>query len=150
MLTYYALLSLDEIYQAIWRTAVRNDRPVEVIVALADEHWLTTRYRTVMPQLNLASAYRERDGVASVEVAGSPQGFKWAFERDDRLYGMSLVEMPAGQEISKRQMAAQLGYAGAWAWEKNKGVIMALMDPFFEDGNNKQYLRHRTGGEVGR
>jgi hypothetical protein len=144
MRTYYALRSLDEIYQAIWRTAVRNDRAVEAIVALPDEYWLATLYRTVMRGMHLASAYRDREGSESVEVAGLSKEFKWEFERDERMFGMRLVEMPAGQEITKKHMASELGYTGSRAWEKNKGVIMALMDPFFEQGETVQKLRRRA------
>ena len=86
MRTYYALRSLDEIYQAVWRTAVRNDRPVEAIVALPDEHWLATLYRTVMPGMRLASAYRDREGTEIVEVAGQSKEFKWEFEHDERMF----------------------------------------------------------------
>lgn len=135
MRTYYALRSLDELYQAIWRTAVRNDRPVEAIVALADEYWLATLYRTVMPGMHVESAYRDK--------AGSDDEFKWEFEADERMYGVRLIEMEPGQEIKKRQMAVELGYTGDRAWEKNKGVIMALMDPFFEEGSTNRMLRRR-------
>lgn len=34
-------------------------------------------------------------------------------------------------------------YTGTRAWEKNKGLIMALMDPFFEGGHNNRYLRRK-------
>jgi hypothetical protein len=37
---------------------------------------------------------------------------------------------------------------GSRAWEKNKGVIIALMDPFFEEGHNNRYLRRKAVAET--
>jgi hypothetical protein len=88
-----------------------------------------------MPGMHVESAYRDK--------AGSDDEFKWEFEADERMYGVRLIEMEPGQEIKKRQMAVELGYTGDRAWEKNKGVIMALMDPFFEEGSTNRMLRRR-------
>jgi len=144
MRTYYALRSLDEIYQTIWRTAVRNDLPVEAIVVLPDEHWLTALWRTVMPAVRLGSAYREREGAETFDVAGQTQTFHWTFEQDPHLFGLRIIEMEPGQEISKKQVADELGYTGQKAWEKNKSTIMGLLEPFFEDGSTNRMLRRKA------
>lgn len=68
MRNYYALRSLDEIYQAVWRTAVRNDQPVEAVIVVPDPHWLAALYRTVMPQAVIVSAYEDRFSTATVEL----------------------------------------------------------------------------------
>jgi len=71
MRNYNALRSLDEIYQALWRTAVRNDRPVEAVVVVPDAHWLAALYRTVMPECVIGSAYKEKPGA---ETFTGPDG----------------------------------------------------------------------------
>jgi len=141
MRNYYALRSLDEIYQSIWRTAVRNDQPVEAIIAVPDEHWITALWRTVMPGLHIESAYREHRHAEIATVAGQPREVRWDFERDDRLYGLRIIEMQAGKEMPKQQIAQELGYAD---WERNKATIMTLLDPFFEPGSNIRMLRRRA------
>ncbi len=59
MQQYYALRSLDEIYQSIWRTAVRNDHRVDAVIAVPDAHWVVALWRTVMPDFELGLALRQ-------------------------------------------------------------------------------------------
>jgi hypothetical protein len=70
MRSYYALKSLDEIYQAVWRTAVRNDKPVEAVIVVPDAHWLAALYRTVMPMVCIGSAYAEKESTETIELPG--------------------------------------------------------------------------------
>jgi len=150
MRTYYALRSLDEIYQAVWRTAVRNDQPVEAIVVMPDEHWLATLYRTVMPRLHLESAFKERKGHETITVAGQPQEFTWDFEEDPHMAGLRIIEMQPGDEIPKQQVAQEFGYTGDRAWERNKAKIMGILEPFFEEvpDNNRRLRRRGVPGSV--
>ena len=140
MRNYYALRSLDEIYQAIWRTAVRNDKPVEAIAVVPDPHWLTCLWRTVMPRFRLESAYVERGGTQTVTVGDITREMKWDFEYDFGIAGLAVIGMAPGQEISKKDVASQLGYA---EWERNKAVIMGLLGDFFEQAPNKRKLRRK-------
>lgn len=140
MRNYYALRSLDEIYQTIWRSAVRNDHPVEAIIAVPDEYWITTLWRTVMPGLHIESAYHEHEQVETFTVAGQTGEVRWDFEQDNRLFGLRIIEMEPGLEITKQQVACELGYA---EWERNKAAIMALLDPFFEPGSTIRVLRRK-------
>lgn len=140
MRNYYALRSLDEIYQAIWRTSVRNDEPVEAVVVVPDPHWLTALWRTVMPRFKLESAYVEKGGTQTITVGDQAHEMKWDFEYDDAMAGLKIVGMSAGQEITKTMVASQLGYK---EWEKNKASIMGLLGDFFEDGSTNRLLRRK-------
>ena len=99
-----------------------------------------------MRGMHLASAYRRLEATEDFEVAG--QSFEFTFEQDERMFGMRLIEMPPGTEITKQQVASELGYKGARAWEKNKPVIMGLLDPFFEEGSTNRVLRRKAVAEV--
>ncbi len=72
MRQYYALRSLDEIYQTIWRTAVRNDKPVEAIITVPEPEWLVALWRTVMPRFSLGNAYKAEKGAGLIESNGKP------------------------------------------------------------------------------
>ena len=141
MRNYYALRSLDEIYQAIYRTCVRNDEPVEAVVVVPDPHWLTCLWRTVMPSFKLESAYVETGGSATVGAGDQSRPMTWDFEYDDGIAGLKIVGMAPGQEIAKKDVASQLGYA---EWERNKAVIMSLLGDFFEQASNKRKLRRKA------
>jgi len=144
MRNYYALRSLDEIYQALWRTAVRNDRKVEAVVVVPDPNWLTCLWRTVMPACVLGSAYREKAGAETFTGPdGATASRAWDWEWDDGLYGLGVICMPIGTEIKKTDLARALGYRGEDAWEKNKPKIMGLVGDFFGEGHNNRWLRRR-------
>jgi hypothetical protein len=142
MRNYYALRSLDEIYQALWRTAVRNDRPVEAVVVVPDAHWLAALYRTVMPECVIGSAYKEKPGAETYTGPdGSAVSFQWDWVRDEELYGVGICAVPAGQEIAKADVAMALGYAGARAWDRHRDVITAMLEGVFGEGRNNRWLR---------
>ncbi len=146
MRNYYALRSLDEIYQAVWRTAVRNDRKVEAVVVVPDPNWLVALYRTVMPEYVLGSAYKEKKGAETVTMPdGSTATQAWDWEWDDGIYGLGVTCMPIDTEITKPDLARALGYRGEDAWEKNKPKIMALVGDFFGEGHNNRWLRRKAG-----
>jgi hypothetical protein len=142
MRDYYALRSLDEIYQAIWRTAVRNDRPVEAVVVVPDPHWLTALYRTVMQEYAIGSAFREKAGKVTYAMPdGTEVVFEWQWEEDPELYGCGVCACPAGTELAKADVAQALGYGGVRAWDRHREVITALLGGVFGEGRNNRWLR---------
>jgi hypothetical protein len=146
MRNYYALRSLDEIYQCIWRTAVRNDRKVEAVVVVPDSHWLVALYRTVMPESVIGSAYKEKAGAETVTLQdGSAVSFQWDWVRDEELYGTGVCALVPGQEIGKAVVAMALGYAGARAWDRHREIIMGLLGGCFGEGRNNRWLRRKAG-----
>ena len=148
MRTYYALKSLDELYQAIWRTAVRNDRPVEAVIALPDEHWLATLYRTVMPDAVVVGAWKEIQEEVNTTVGGEETTVKWTWEQDERMYCTGgalprLIALRPGKQVAKSDLPKHFGFSGSRAWEKNKGTIMDLLDDFYEEGSTNRKLRRK-------
>ncbi len=143
MRDYYALRSLDEIYQAIWRTAVRNDRPVEAVIVIPDAHWLAALYRTVMPLSVIGSAYKAKAGTIKVKQAdGTVIEHATDFVFDSQLYGIGGVcALPPGTEITKEELAKRLGYA---EWERNSVSITDLLGDLFEPGSNIRYLKRKS------
>ncbi len=143
MRQYYALRSLDELYQTIWRTAVRNNRPAEAVVAVPDPEWLTALWRTVMPRFELGLAYRVHEEPGVLQVDQMPKLYEFAFVDDPQISQLALIGCPPGTEFSKKQIAQELGYSGNQAWKANKRRIMRVLGPFFEDGSTNRKLRRR-------
>ena len=54
----YACSALDELYQALYRSAIRRDQEVDVIMAIPHLEWLSALHRTVLPYFSLKAAYR--------------------------------------------------------------------------------------------
>lgn len=143
MRNYYALRSLDEIYQAIWRTAVRNDKAVEAVIVVPDAYWLAALYRTVMPEAVIVAVYKAEDDTMDVpQPDGTVTESASDIAFDEQLYGMGVCAMAPGTEITKAELAKALGYKGddpkkvtkpKGAWQKNKASIMALIGDFFEE-----------------
>jgi hypothetical protein len=163
MQEYYALSSLDQIYQAIWRTAVRNGRPVEAIVAIPEPAWLVALWRTVMPGFVLGDA-RRVDAATEEELAAyrndlgvrrdlghlTPERYEELMSvppvthtADQAMLGLQIVNAPPGTEIGKTEIAVQFGYTGKTPWKTNKARIMALLAPFFGEGSTDHTLRRR-------
>jgi hypothetical protein len=126
----YALSALDELYQALWRTAVRNQEQVEAIVVIPDAEWLSVLWRTVMPGYRTYAVYKPVETDFSVDLA--MDGFVY------------LMGVEPGREFKKQDIAALLGYSGAYAWKDNQRRIRRLLDPFFEDGSSNRILRRRA------
>jgi hypothetical protein len=149
MRNLYALRSLDELYQALWRTCIRNDKPAVAIIAVPDPYWLLALWRTVAPHFVMGTAYEETKTkvVRDERVPQADQRRQKAVickvEMDDHMAGLCIVNMPPGTEITKKQVADQLGYTGDRAWEKNKAEIMQLLGYFFEDGSTNRMLRRK-------
>jgi hypothetical protein len=146
MRQYYSLRSLDEIYQTIWRTAVRNDRPVEAIIAVPDPDWIVALWRTVMPHFNLGLAYRQNEEEGTIEAGGQSIKYEWEFSADPGIGGLRIVCSPPGTEFGKRQIADEFGYTGEQAWKRNKQRIIRLLSPFFEAGSTNRRLRRKGAG----
>ena len=165
MRNYYALQSLDEIYQAIWRTAIRNDKPVEAIVTVPDESWLVALYRTVMPYYKIESAYVEKTGFIKVQdpvltdpglieakdPKSTPGEMHYNWVADNRLAQIGFIaSIKPGETIKKSLVANILGYQGEnpdtnikpkSAWEKNSRTIKMLLNGLFEEGDKRDDLK---------
>lgn len=117
----FALSALDEMYQAIWRCAIRNGKPAEVIVVMPDAEWLSALWRTVMPGFSF------NGGVYTAEVSG--------FKLDKAMSGLlQLMMQEAGTEYEKNEIATLLGYSEKTGWKdsKNRARMNLLLEPFFE------------------
>ena len=117
----YACSALDELYQALYRSAIRRDQEVDVILAVPHLEWLSALHRTVLPGFSLKAAYRWKNN----QLEGNPQmtGF------------CELLGMKGGDTIRKLDAAHRLGFNGKNAWKDNKEKIMFWLEPFFEVGN---------------
>ncbi len=125
----YALSALDELYQTVWRTTVRNAGQVEAVVVVPDAEWLSVLWRSVMP------GYRTH----GVHKAAAP-GFKIDLAMDGLVFLMGVAE---GREFKKQEVARLLGYRGAQAWKENQNRLRYLLEPFFAEGDSVQVLRRR-------
>lgn len=146
MRTYYTLLSLDEIYQAIWRTAVRNDKPVEAIIALPEPGWLSALYRTVMPRTRVTSAYRASSGT----LQDDDPACQYDWVEDTQMRGMDICAVEPGTTITKNNAAIALGYKGdnpatakrpKGAWERNRDTLRNLLDGIFREKGKSELER---------
>lgn len=164
MRDYYALSSLDQIYQAIWRTAVRNGQRVEAIIAVPDPEWLVALWQTVMPGFVMGTAYQliakpkpedstaYHEGIQAQYQAGQIDADRLMalthapvvfFEADRVMQGLQIVNAPPGSEFKKTDVGAQFGYSGDQAWKANKKRILSLLSPFFEEGGTNRMLRRK-------
>ena len=127
----YALSALDEAYQTIMRTAVRNGKPVEVIVAFPDPQWLAALWLTVLPGFMLDTVYHlDADGTnVTMDQAMQTLG--------------SILTVPDGQEISKKQVLGMMDYSESTRWQDRKQAIMRVLSPFFEEGSTNRMLRRK-------
>ena len=139
MRQYYALRALDEIYQTVWRTAVRNDKPVEAIIAVPGPEWVLALWRTVMPHFDLGLAYKALTKVEKGKIEAGNDTVEYAFDfaMDDAIDGLRIICSPPGQEFPKRQIAEMLGYTGKNPWKDNHKRILRLIGPFFDVGTRK-------------
>ena len=149
MRQYYALRALDEIYQTIWRTAVRNDKHVEAIIAVPAPEWVVALWRTVMPHFDLGLAYKEEEEDKKARkrkliATKDEDAHARIFERDDAIDGLRIICSPPGQEFEKQQVAEMLGYTGKNPWKDNHKRILRLIGPFFEKGSTIQKLRRKN------
>jgi hypothetical protein len=126
----YALTALNELYQTLWRTAVRNNQPVEAIVVIPDAEWLSVLWRTVMPGFKLLGAYK----LKGQELRADPL-----------MTGLvGLMAEPVGVDVEKNEVAKRLGYGGKNPWKENKEGILALLSPFFGEGSTNRCLRRNS------
>ena len=126
----YALTALNELYQTLWRTAVRNNKPVEAIVVMPDAEWLSVLWRTVMPGFKLLGAYK----LKGQELRAEPL-----------MTGLAgLMGEPAGKDVDKTEVAKRLGYRGKNPWKENKEGILSLLGPFYGEGSTNRCLRRKS------
>ena len=133
----FALSALDELYQTLWRTAVRNDREVEAIVVMPDAEWISLLWRTVMPGFHVYAVHKADE-----------RGFRLDLAMSGLAY---LMGVEPGREFEKQDIAKLLGYKGQNAWKDNAERIGRLLDSFFEPGSTNRMLRRRAdpGDETG-
>ena len=117
----YACSALDELYQALYRSAIRRDQEVDVIMAVPHLEWLSALHRTVLPDFSLKAAYRWKDD--QLETNPQVEGF------------CELLGMTSGETIRKLDAAVELGFRGKSAWKDNKDKIVFWLEPFFKMGN---------------
>ena len=119
----YACSALDELYQALYRSAIRMDQDVDVVIAIPHLEWLSALHRTVLPDFALQAAYRFKDG--KLTDNSQLRGF------------CELLEMDEGESIKKAAAAEKLGFNGKSAWKDNKDKILFWLEPFFEAGTRE-------------
>ena len=128
----YALSALDEAYQTIMRTAVRNMKPVEVVVAFPDPQWLAALWMTVLPGFMLDTVYRLNADQKNVSMDQAMQTLG------------SILTVPDGQEISKKQVLGMMNYADSTRWQDRKQAIMRVLSPFYGEGSTNRCLRRKS------
>ncbi|MDF7826852.1 hypothetical protein P4B35_22685 [Pontiellaceae bacterium B12227] len=119
----YACSALDELYQALYRSAIRIDQDVDVVIAIPHLEWLSALHRTVLPDFALQAAYRFKDE----KLEDNP--LVWGF--------CDLLEMDEGESIKKPDVAEKLGFNWKTAWKDNKDKILFWLEPFFEVRNRE-------------
>ena len=170
---YYALRALDEIYQTIWRTAVRNDKPVEAIIAVPGPEWLVALWRTVMPRFELGEALMLGDEDKSdyepgkpgsrvpvkaltkeekIKLAKTPEEAAYQaahgvddmiFERDNVIDGLRVICSPPGTEFPKQELADMFSDDAEAVWKDVKGRAWPLLKLFFEEGSTIRVMRRK-------
>ena len=154
----YALRALDELYQTIYRAAVRNDLATEAIVAVPDLQWLLLLWTTVMPRFNLGLAYKrvklagesddengeEQDDEAPQKVDGKPEETATEYyERDAAIDGLRVICSPPGTEFPKQQLADMFSDDAEAVWKDVKGRAWPLLKLFFEEGSTNRVMRRK-------
>ncbi len=104
------------LYQAIYRTCVRNGLPSTVFFAVPDIEWLIDLW-ALMPF-----------DVLKASCGGNTR-------REQFITGFSLlVNARPGHEISKRDAAIALGYCGRDPWGEHAGRLKELLGGFYSIG----------------
>ena len=156
--TAYALRALDEIYQTIYRAAVRNDIGTEAIIAVPDLQWLVLLWTTVMPRFNPGLSYRrlkldgdpddedgeEQDNEAQQKADAKPQEpVAKEYERDALVDGLRVICSPPGTEFEKQQLADMFADDPDVKWKNVNDQVHPLLKPFFEKGSTIRVLRRK-------
>ena len=109
----YMRKTLDEIHQGVFRTAIRDGRDIQAIIALPSAEWLVP--------LRMLMKFK----VVEAEHP-CPQTVK-AF------LGLSqLMNLAPGTVVGKREAAAILGYDGETGWHDHRNRISSLLESYFE------------------
>lgn len=125
----YMQQALDEQYQAFFRGKVRTGEPVEVVLAMPSATWPRVFWLTVLPGFHLGGAYHWNEEERTLQPYQRMLGF------------VELLRMPTGFEIGKREAGQRLGYNGNAAWSDNRGTLLSLLDPFYEEANVRTLRR---------
>ncbi len=109
----YMRKAITELYQGIYRSAIRDGRNVSVVLAVPDAGWLLPLWQLM------------RFTVVDAAHA-NPQTVQM-------FTGLSrLVNMSAGATVTKRDAAACLGYPGVDGWKDHKDMLNGLLAQFFQ------------------
>ena len=106
----YAKTCLDLMYQAIYRTAARCGKDVDIILPIPSIDWLIALHNLMPCEV--------------VAVKGSNK------RREATFTGIStLINMSEGETISKQDVASACGYA---SWKQAKRILKDVMTELFE------------------
>lgn len=145
---YYALSALDLLYQAIWRTAIRNGHPIDAVIAVPDPEWVTILLQTVLPGACLGTTYRgcQKEVTYPPAMIGNKvvlpaQTVPIDFEEDPGFAGLrEVLNAPDGTRFGKSDLGTLFGYKGEEAWKDNKDRILAVLEPFTVESDDKKAL----------
>jgi len=127
----FMLRCLAEIHQALFRSAVRDGKPVDVILVLPDEVWLASLWNLFLPGFTVLHAFKIKDD--------------GDLEADEGMMGMAtLLRMEAGEKVGKSEAARLLGYEGRAPWKDNKRALRALLRLFFDGADTRAKNLIRT------
>ena len=159
---YFALSSLDFIYQAIMRTAARNGQRVEAIVALPEPEWFVALVKSVLPHVALGYTYTlveptveqvleydsgmrvRNEQTKSEDRQAAPALPPVFFDTDPLMARLEQVILtPPGTTFSKDDAARFMGYSGKHPWKENKERLTHLLEPFFHDVRSRKHSVRR-------
>ena len=104
---------LTEMYQGVYRTAIRDGRDVQVVIALPSADWL-------VPLRQLMSFVVVDAEHVTTQIIQAFIGLS------------ALMNLEPGTTVGKRDAAAMLGYEGDTGWKDHRDRISSLLEPFFE------------------
>ena len=108
----YMRKAITELYQGIYRTAIRDGRDVSIVLSVPDVGWLVPLWQLM--RFTVVDA-----------THCNPQTVQM-------FTGLSqLVNMDPGKVVGKCDAAAYLGYTSADAWKDHKAELTGLLGQFF-------------------
>lgn len=114
---------IDRLYQAAYRTAVRDGRTVDIFLPIPSVDWLITLHKLMPCEV--------------VAAKGSAQ------LREQAFIGISqLINMPAGTEIEKKEAAGLCGYK---TWKQANRTLKSIYRELFECTGEMTLIRRKTG-----
>lgn len=159
---FFALSTLDIVYQSVWRTAARNGKPVEAVAVLAEPEWFVALVKSVMPHVALGKTYlveepdekqradyqagmmARKAHSASVNLPEAASDLPVHFDTDPRMNGLrQVIELEQGTILTKDDAARVMGYGGKNPWKENRARLAHLLEPFFHDVRSRKHSVRR-------